>query len=130
MEHYHRHLVLSPVGEILWRRYQTEWVFYYAPDDVESEIQQLPNIHDILAKKMDVVRSNAKLEKKGDHYVFDDGNNPYRIYYFVEDDDFYIYKVFQDHDAAAKYIQTPFGSEERAEILHTAKRKRITKNSK
>lgn len=121
---------LSPVGEILWRRYQTDWVFYYAPDDVESQIQQLPNIRDILAKKVDVMRSNAKLEKKGDHYVFDDGNNQNRIYYFSEDDDLYIYKVFQDEEAAQKYIQTSFGPDERAEILHTAKRRRLAAKSK
>lgn len=121
---------LSPVGEILWRRYQTDWVFYYAPDDVESQIQQLPNIRDILAKKVDVMRSNTKLEKKGDHYVFDDGNNQNRIYYFSEDDDLYIYKVFQDEEAAQKYIQTSFGPDERAEILHTAKRRRLAAKSK
>lgn len=117
---------LSPIGEILWRRYQAEWVTYYAPDKVEAKIQTLPDIQRILASKMDVIRSETKLETKGDHYVYDDGNTPNRIYYFTEDGRPYLYKVFEDHDAHDRYWrEVSFDASDRREIIRTAKQRRI-----
>jgi hypothetical protein len=117
--------VLSPLGTILWERYQKRWVTYYAPDDVEAAIQSLPDIRRILTEKIDHLRNGVKVEMKQDHRVYDDGNNQNRIYFFSEQGKIYIYRVFEDEEAAKEYIDQPFTDDDRQEILETAKRRRL-----
>ncbi|MFZ5591433.1 MAG: hypothetical protein ACOY81_06470, partial [Bacillota bacterium] len=79
-------LALSPLGELLWKKSQEKYFFFYAPDKVWEEIQSQPDILRIIRQKLPVyIAQKNKTEKKANgHLVYDDGSNPYRINYFVE----------------------------------------------
>ncbi|MCX7999647.1 MAG: hypothetical protein N3A69_11965 [Leptospiraceae bacterium] len=95
---------LNPLGVFLWRKYKEKFFFFYSPEEVFTEIQKQPNIQRILKTK-DLV---SKTQKKGDHFVYDDGDNTNRIFYFEEKGRIYIYKTFErNHDDYEKFISTP-----------------------
>ncbi len=97
------YVYINALGKILWDSYQKDHFFFYATDEVYREIEKQKDIVSILSSKFkDIVGS--KTETKGSHKVYDDGNNPNRIFYFKENDNFYIYKTFQNHDIYEKYI--------------------------
>lgn len=115
--------LLSPLGEILWQRYQEQSIRYYATDEVQARIEERPNIQRILKDKFDALLTDQKVEQKNGHYVYDDGNNQNRIYFFREDGEIYIDQVFEDHDAAEAYIQTSLP--DRNELKERTERRRI-----
>ena len=94
---------LNPLGKILWDKYRKENFIFYATDEVWQEIQKLKNIQNILKTKFLSTYTN-KTEQKNNHFVYDDGNNPNRIFYFEEDNKFYIYKVFENHEKYEEYL--------------------------
>ncbi len=97
---------LNPIGQILWKKYKSKFFIFYAPEEVYNEIQQQNNIKRILTEKFwkkDVRQS--KTENKNGHYVYDDGNNPYRIFYFEESEKIFIYKTFESHEKYQKYLE-------------------------
>ncbi len=103
---------LNPLGRILWQRYCSQYLLFYCPDDVWEEIQRQSHIHDILKAKFHHLRiRNNKTERKNGHIVYDDGDNPYRIYYFEEKGKLYIYRTFEDHQAAENFISESFNKE-------------------
>lgn len=108
-------LALSPLGELLWKKCQEKYFFFYAPDKVWEEIQTQPDILRIIREKLSVyIMHKKKTEKKAnEHLVYDDGSNPNRINYFIEKGSIYIYKTFQDEAAANKYnSKTPLHREQ------------------
>ncbi|SMC09198.1 hypothetical protein [Nitratiruptor tergarcus] len=96
-------VALNPLGKILWDKYKRENFIFYTTDDIYNEIKKQPHIIDILKNKFQWNYQN-KTELKNGHYVYDNGDNPYRIFYFVNDNNFYIYKTFEDHDKYIKYL--------------------------
>ena len=94
---------LNPLGKILWDRYKKDHFIFYTTDEVWQEIQKLKNIQSILKTKFLSTYQN-KTEMKNSHKVYDDGNNPNRIFYFDQKNSIYIYKVFEDHDKYEKYL--------------------------
>lgn len=118
--------LLSPLGEILWQRYQKQFAHYYATDEVEARIQDRPDIQRILRDKFDALLNDRKVEQKNGHYQYDDGDNQNRIYFFRENGDVYIDQVFEDHDAAESYIQT--SPPNRDELMEKASRRRIRRS--
>lgn len=117
---------LSPIGSILWTRYRRKRAVYYAPQDVAETIQNQRHIQRILSRKFDALRQGAqskKVKEESQHpTVFKDGNNPYRIYFFRDDGDVYIYQTFEDHDAHERYLTTPFGEDDRQRIIERSQR--------
>jgi len=100
-------VTFNALGKILWDKYKIDNFIFFSTKDVIKEIKQQPNISQILKNKF---QSNYqdKTEQKNNHYVYDDGNNPYRIFYFENDGVMYIYKTFENHDKYEKYIDTSF----------------------
>lgn len=96
-------IALNPLGKILWDKYRRENFIFYTTDEIYNEIKKQTHIINILKNKFQWNYQN-KTEPKNGHYVYDDGNNPYRIFYFKNGDDFYIYKTFEDHDKYEKYL--------------------------
>jgi putative CRISPR-associated protein (TIGR02619 family) len=93
----------NALGKILWDKYANDHFFFYASDDILKDIGQRNEIKRILTAKFKETVDN-KTETKGDHLVYDDGNNSNRIFYFKDNEEFYIYKVFEDHNIYEKYI--------------------------
>ena len=100
------YISLSPIGEIFWRKYKEKYFIFYAPENVYREIETQKNIKQILTQKFwrNEQRKN-KTEIKNGHQVYDDGNNPYRIFYFEEDNEIYIYKTFENHNEYERYLE-------------------------
>ena len=116
---------LNPLGLMLWKKYKSMYVFCYASDDVWKEIQGQRNIYRILKDSFwDAQRRDSKTETKGEHLVYDDGRNQNRIYYFERDGNIYIYKTFQSHDDAERYIKESVNKEE---IIGKSKVRKIKK---
>ncbi|MCP4107697.1 MAG: putative CRISPR-associated protein [Desulfobacteraceae bacterium] len=103
---------LNSLGKMLWETYRFKYFLFYCPDDVWNEIQQQSHICEILQNKFfDLKKRDNKTEIKNGHVVYDDGNNPYRIYYFKEDSKIYVYKTFEDHRASDSFIRQSFDKE-------------------
>jgi len=123
--------LLSPLGELFWGYYTDQYVFFYAPDAVYEAIRtEQRNVRRILRTKSEQVRREAQMEMKGGHRVFDDGDNPYRIYYFVEDDDLHVYNTFEDHDAHESYYEnTTFDDKLRRDVMRRSRRRRLKREA-
>jgi len=108
---------LSPIGNIFFERYKNQFFLFYCSDEVWEEIQRQSDIKRILTEKFsnEEIRKNKTEIKQGlsgiKHTVYDDGNNNNRIYYFEEGDNIYIYKTFEDEEAAKEFIKTKFDKE-------------------
>ncbi|SFR15886.1 hypothetical protein [Desulfoscipio geothermicus] len=113
---------LSPLGYIFLDKYRRNYFEFYCSDEVWEEINKQRDIQRILAEKFNehIIRQ-SKTETKGVHRVYDDGNNPNRIYYFEYGDNVYIYKTFQDEEAAREFIKTPL---KREEVIKNAKKRK------
>jgi putative CRISPR-associated protein (TIGR02619 family) len=123
------YVTLGPIGEILWRKYKSRFFIFYAPEEVYNEIQRQNNIMRILTSKF---RNNEirkdKTEIKNGHYVYDDGNNPYRIFYFEHEGKIYIYKIFENHKEYENYLnQTEIDENFRKQIIEKSKIYKIRK---
>ncbi|MDY6991414.1 MAG: hypothetical protein SVR94_02245, partial [Pseudomonadota bacterium] len=100
-------VTLNSLGLVLWDKYKSRYFFFYASDDVWKEIQSQEDIKRILKTKFgDKDSRQNKTEIKGEHFVYDDGDNNNRIYYFDEQGTVYIYKTFQSEERAKAVINT------------------------
>jgi len=111
---------LSPVGKIFYEKFKEKFFVFYAPDDVNNEIKQQQEITRILKTKFAKGIYKKKTETKGEHHVYDDGNNNNRIYYFQHEGNIYIYKTFESEEAAREFISQPINKEK---IIHQSKRR-------
>jgi len=115
---------LNLLGEIFWRKYKSKFFIFYAPENVYEEIKKQQNIQEIISSKFfkPEIRKNKTEKKNNNHLVYDDGNNPFRIFYFEEGEKIFIYKTFESHKEYEDYLKkTEF--DERF-------KKQIKKNSK
>ncbi len=99
---------LNGLGGMLWEDYKSQFfTFYVANEDVQREIEAKQGIKRIVENKIwnkEILTS--KTEKKGTHKVYDDGNNPFRVFYENYHNTICIYKVFENHDIYENYINT------------------------
>jgi len=123
------YITLGPIGEILWRKYKSRFFIFYAPEEVYDEIQKQYNIMRILTSKFcDIEKRKSKTEIKNGHYVYDDGDNPYRIFYFEHEGKIYIYKTFEKHKEYENYLnQTGIDENFRKQIIEKSKIYKIRK---
>jgi len=96
--------VLNPLGEILWNKYKEKYFVFYTTDDIYEKINHKEIQRIFKSKFSNPQIRGSKTQIKNNHYVYDDGNNPYRIFYFEENDVIYVYKVFVNHDDYSKYL--------------------------
>jgi CRISPR/Cas system-associated protein Csm6 len=100
-------ILYNPLGSMLWETYKSNYFFFCASDEVWNEIQTQEDIKRILRTKFYTVEGRQnKTEKKQSHYVYDDGDNNNRIYYFEVDNQVYIYKTFENEAKAKAFIET------------------------
>ncbi|CAB3395503.1 hypothetical protein [Kyrpidia spormannii] len=99
--------VLSAIGEILLGRYRQLYALVDVDQSAVPALKANPEMLRIVAEKFcdDHHREN-RTERKNGHFVFDNGDNPYRIY-FVQPrhGSPIIYKTFTDHDEHQWYYE-------------------------
>ena len=124
---FHRHIQLygiynlSDPKMIINTKHETT----HSIDEIFNDILEQNDILSILRRKMEPNLLASKTERKGDHDVFDDGNNNNRIYYFIDAGKMYIYKTFQNEEKAQKYIKEPFKEIHRKNFKSSSKRFKI-----
>lgn len=100
--------LLSPIGKIFYEKFKNKFFLFYAPDDIFSLLRNQTDISRILKTKFrHKSLRDSKTEMKGNHYVYDDGNNNNRIYYLEHNGYCYIYKTFQSEEDAREFINQP-----------------------
>lgn len=125
---------LSAVGKIFFDKYKNDYLTYYCPDDVWEAIQKQEDIYRILETKFydKFINKDSKFEEKGTHHVYDDGDNPNRIFFFTNNHDIYIYKTFQQkHNQYETYINNVKCDEDfKKSIIEKSKARNILKNKR
>jgi len=113
----------NALGKILWNKYETTHFIFYADDNIFNEIEKQNDIKRILSSKF---KANvlSKTETKGEHLVYDDGNNSNRIFYFEKNNEYFIYKTFQNHDLYEKYINS--NTIDKESFIKSAKRRKFS----
>jgi len=100
--------MLSPLGTIFHNRYQNRFFTFYATEEVSTKIETNTELKRILLTKFSNPElRQAKTELKGiNHkkYIYDDGNNPYRIAYLIINGELYVYRIFDDEQEQQKYL--------------------------
>jgi len=118
-----KYFFLNPLGIILWNKFRSRYFIFHMAEDIYSELEKHPNIKRILSEKFYrwEIRQN-KTEIKNGHYVYDDGDNPHRIFYFEENNKIYIYKTFENHSEYEKYLNSHVNFEElKIELIQKSK---------
>lgn len=117
---------LNPVGYILWKNYAQRFFFLQTTDEVLQEINHQHDISRVLQTKFcNPEIRKSKTEQKKDHFVFDDGNNNNRIYYFEQNGKMYVYCTFENEEKAKAYINKPFTEKDRIEFAQKSKSFRL-----
>jgi len=120
--------VLNPLGEILWNKYKEKYFVFYTTDDIYEKINHKEIQRIFKSKFSNPQIRGSKTQIKNNHYVYDDGNNPYRIFYFEEKDVIYVYKVFVNHDDYSKYLNdTLIDQKFKQEFKNNSKRRKYPK---
>ncbi len=120
----------SSIGKIFFDNYKNKFFIFKCPEDVWKDIEKQKDIKRILETKFhnESIREN-KTENKNSHLVYDDGNNVNRIFYFIDKNNIYIYKTFQDEEAQKKYINEPSSITDKIknDIISKSKVRKIVK---
>lgn len=101
---------LNPIGKIIYEKLKGNFFVFHTTDEVWNKLSNNEKLKIIVANKFSntQIRDN-KTEIKNGHKVYDDGNNQFRVFYFVEKDRVYVYKVFDNHNEYEKYLnEEPF----------------------
>ena len=116
--------ILSPIGNIFLKKYQSQFNIFYCPDEVWKKIQNQKEIQRLLKEKFNTNIWEYKTEAKQDHFVYDDGNNNNRIYFFKNQENTYIYKTFENEEKAKDFITTNIDKEK---IMAQSNKRKLTK---
>ncbi len=122
-------VALSSIGKIFYESYKNKYFIFKSHDDVWEKIRKQEEIQRILKTKFykKEAREN-KTENKNSHLVYDDGNNDFRILYFIEKNVVYIYKTFENEEKQKKYIKTASHIEKiKDEIIKNSKTRILVK---
>lgn len=100
-------IFLTGFGKLLYKELFPDTFTFYAESGIFQEIASNPDTVRVALKLASNQLRRAKTENKGGHLVFDDGNNPNRIFYFTsKKGDIYIYKVFSNKAEYKTYINS------------------------
>lgn len=126
----HWFVSLNPLGEILYQKYQNQFFIFYTTEKVYKDIERQKGIQYILKNKFwNINKRNNKTENKNGHRVYDDGRNPFRIFYFEDEGKIYIYKTFEEHESDYEdYLRNQKFSEEfKKQFIENAKPYKVKK---
>ncbi len=102
---------LNPIGKIIFEKYKEKCFVYYITEDAKKMIENSLELQNVFRKFTNKQIRKNKTEDKNGHFVFDDGNNPFRIYYREKNGIIYIYKAFFDHNEHDRYWKnTPYSN--------------------
>jgi len=95
---------LNPIGKILFEKYKENYFVFFVTEDAKKEIGNSPELRNVLKRFSKRETRMSKTEAKNGHFVYDDGNNSYRIFYREKNENIYVYKAFCNHDKYKYYL--------------------------
>lgn len=101
---------LNPIGKIIYEKLREKIFVFESPNEVGQKILANERLLELIKKQFaDRKIRESKTELKGGHFVFDAGNNPYRIFYREKEGKIIIYEAFDNHDEYLRYLkETPY----------------------
>lgn len=113
----------NPIGEIIYNKCNEKYLTVFIHEDEWKKIDKNEKLKNIISNRF----SNQQLRKenteiKRNHYVFDSGDNPFRIFYREKDGQVWIYKVFDNHDEYERYLKS---QEYKEDLIEKSKEKFI-----
>ena len=101
---------LNPIGKIILEKYKEKSFIFYGTDEVIEKINKFPECKDLISKFSDPdIRENKTDRNRKGHHVYDDGDNPRRVFYRKKNGKLYVYKIFCNHDEYDRYLKsTPY----------------------
>ncbi len=130
------YLILSGLGQILWNKWKSKYVLFYAPDkvyqdicsDSKKRIRKILRENDPNSKEWD---NHCKSEANGKQ-VFKKGRTEDRLFYFKLDEKYpYIYKVFSEGQHNGEYDrynqETKFNNKFREKIVADSTLQKLSK---
>ncbi len=121
--------ILSPIGEIFFQNYCVRFFPFYATDEVVRSLQSDERLLTVFKDYFSnaEIRASKTCRKRG-HYVYDHGDNPYRIFYLMDARGIYVYKAFKNHDEYEEYLRA-FASVDAEEVKQRCRRYKIDKKN-
>ncbi|MBL7815764.1 MAG: hypothetical protein JNL70_12190 [Saprospiraceae bacterium] len=122
--------MLNSLGFALWEKYKSQFFTFKCSDDVWLEIGKQKDIQRILASKFyDSTERASKNKPELQHkFMFKDGDNNNRIYYFEKNGVVFIYRTFENHSEHEKFLKTSFNESIKEQIINNSKTRKITIN--
>jgi len=119
---------LNTLGKILYKKYKSQFFIFYSTKEAYENIEKQRGIKEILVNKFwNFKIRESKTENKNGHIVYDDGNNPFRIFYFEDNGKIYIYQTFEDKEKYLRSLEKPFSKYLKDQFIEKAKPYRIKK---
>ena len=105
---------LNPLGKIIWETYKSKFFEFHINSQSKQKYSNSQRLKDVISKKFwkEEIRE-GKTEYKNGHRVYDDGDNPIRIFYLIEDNTIKIYNIFDNHEEYERYLNNnPYREED------------------
>jgi len=121
-------LVLNPVGKILWWNYRSEFFIFYSSERIYKELLSKNRLLDYFKQSFsqEALRDSNNVCEGTHKTVMKKFHDTLRIYWFSKNNEIYVYKIFEDHDAHEKFINsTQFTSDFESEIIQSSILNRI-----
>lgn len=127
-EEIEEYLALNPVGKILWWNYKSEFFIFYSSDRIYNELLSKNRLLEYFTQSFskEALRFSNNVCEGTHKTVMKKFHDTLRIYWFSKNDEIYVYKIFEDHDAHEKFINsTQFTSDFESEIIQSSRLNRI-----
>lgn len=94
---------LNSLGEILWKRYKSDFFFFYTIDSIWSKIETNERIYNALKNnfsKSDIREGHTEMKPSNNkvHRCYDGGRTNPRMFYFIDTEKVYVYETFESHN--------------------------------
>ncbi len=94
---------LNSLGDILWKRYKSDFFFFYTIDSIWSKIETNEKIYNALKNnfsKSDIREGHTEMKPSNNkvHRCYDGGRTNPRMFYFIDNGKVYLYETFESHN--------------------------------
>lgn len=105
IEYVDDHIFISPIGQIMYDEYMKKLLEIFVTEKVKQNIENDKNLKNFIFshfKYKDSLESNTEIKNVNEHKVCGKSRQKYRVFYFIDNNDFYIYETFRNTDAEKK----------------------------
>lgn len=108
IEYVDDHIFISPIGQIMFDEYMKKLLEIFVTKEVKENIENDENLKNFIFshfKDKNSLELNTEIKNVNEHKVCGKSRQNYRVFYFIDNNDFYIYKTFRNTDAEKKLYE-------------------------